>query len=274
MDANQLFNIAERVAVVTGATGGLGRRMASGLTEAGASVAVVSRSDERARELAQALEQRGGRVLACRADVVERSSVERLARRVVEHWGQIDILINAAGGNQPDATASGDHPFFDLPAEALQTVMNLNWLGTLLACQAIGRVMADQRQGVILNLSSLAADRPLTRVVGYGAAKAGVAHFTRWLAVYMAREVSPAIRVNALAPGFFETEQNRFLLRDAATGGLSERGRRILAQTPMGRFGQPDELIGAMRWLVSDAARFVTGVTVPIDGGFSADPGV
>jgi NAD(P)-dependent dehydrogenase (short-subunit alcohol dehydrogenase family) len=140
--------------------------------------------------------------------------------------------------------------------------------------QVVGRVMADRRQGVVLNLSSLAADRPLTRVVGYGGAKAAVEHFTKWLAVYLAREISPTIRVNAITPGFYETDQNRPLLRDPNTGALSDRGQRILAHTPLARFGEPDDLIGTMLWLISDAARFVTGITVPVDGGFSAYAGV
>jgi len=172
------------------------------------------------------------------------------------------------------ATTAPDRSFFDLPADALRAVFDLNLLGTLFPCQIFGRLMAEQGEGVILNITSMAAFRPLTRIPAYSAAKAGVSNFTRWLAVHMAQEYAPRIRVNAIAPGFFLTEQNRFLLTDRESGELTARGETIIAHTPMGRFGRPEDLLGAALWLLSPASAFVTGVVVPVDGGFSAFGGV
>jgi NAD(P)-dependent dehydrogenase (short-subunit alcohol dehydrogenase family) len=186
----------------------------------------------------------------------------------------LDTLINAAGGNTASATTGPDRSFFDLPEEALRFVSDLNVLGTMLPCQTFGRAMADRGRGVILNVSSMNAFRPLTRIPAYSAAKAAVANFTQWLAVHMAQEYSSEIRVNAIAPGFFLTDQNRFLLTDGTTGELTARGASIIEHTPAGRFGQPEDLLGTMLWLLSPASSFVTGVVVPVDGGFSAFSGV
>jgi NAD(P)-dependent dehydrogenase (short-subunit alcohol dehydrogenase family) len=186
----------------------------------------------------------------------------------------VDILINGAGGNKKEATTSPDLSFFDLPADAVQWVFNLNFIGTLLPCQVFGKVMAEREEGIILNVSSMNAFRPLTRIPAYSAAKAAVSNFTQWLAVHISQEYSPNIRVNAIAPGFFLTEQNRFLLTDEETGELTPRGRTIIDHTPMGRFGHPDDLIGTVLWLLSPGAAFVHGVVVPVDGGFSAFGGV
>jgi NAD(P)-dependent dehydrogenase (short-subunit alcohol dehydrogenase family) len=183
-------------------------------------------------------------------------------------------LINAAGGNKPQATTSQDLSFFDLPIDALRFVFDLNIVGTILPSQVFGKLMADQRDGVILNVSSMNAFRPLTRIPAYSAAKAGVSNFTQWLAVHMAQEYSPRIRVNAIAPGFFLTDQNRFLLTDEKTNELTERGKSIIAHTPMARFGTPEDLLGVVLWLLSPASAFVSGIVVPIDGGFSAYSGV
>ena len=189
-------------------------------------------------------------------------------------FGRVDMLINGAGGNKREATTAADLSFFDLPADAIQWVFDLNFVGTLLPCQIFGSQMAEQGEGIILNISSMNALRPLTRIPAYSAAKAAVSNFTQWLAVHMAQEYSPRIRVNAIAPGFFLTEQNRFLLTDRETGELTPRGQTILAHTPMDRFGDPGELVGATIWLLSPASDFVTGIVVPIDGGFSAYGGV
>jgi NAD(P)-dependent dehydrogenase (short-subunit alcohol dehydrogenase family) len=189
-------------------------------------------------------------------------------------FGGVDMLINAAGGNNPRATTRADLPFFDLPEDALRFVFDLNVVGTMLPCQVFGRAMAERGAGVILNISSMSALRPLTRIPAYSAAKAGVSNFTQWLAVHMAQEYSPRIRVNALAPGFFLTAQNRYLLLDEETGELTLRGRTIIEHTPMGRFGDPEDLLGTVLWLLSPAAAFVTGVVVPVDGGFDAFSGV
>ena len=183
-------------------------------------------------------------------------------------------MINGAGGNKPQATTNQDQKFFDLPADTFRWVFDLNMLGTILPTQVFAKIMAEQGSGVILNISSMNAFRPLTRIPAYSAAKAGVSNFTQWLAVHMAQEYSPNIRVNAIAPGFFLTEQNRFLLTDKDTGELTARGQTIINHTPMGRFGNPKDLLGVVLWLVSPAAEFVTGVVIPIDGGFSAFSGV
>ena len=193
---------------------------------------------------------------------------------MLSRFGTIDALINGAGGNSPQATTRPDQSFFDLPEEGLRYVFDLNFVGTVLPTQVFGKRMADHGGGVILNISSMSAIKPLTRVVSYSAAKAAIDNFTQWLAVHLAREYSPGLRVNAVAPGFFVTEQNRNLLIDGESGNLTERGQSIIAHTPMGRFGNPEDLLGAVLWLLSPASAFVTGVVVPVDGGFSAFGGV
>jgi NAD(P)-dependent dehydrogenase (short-subunit alcohol dehydrogenase family) len=193
---------------------------------------------------------------------------------VTAEFGPVDILINGAGGNKKEATTRTDLPFFDLPPDAVRWVFELNIVGTILPSQVVGRQMAERKEGVILSISSMNAFRPLTRIPAYSAAKAAVSNFTQWLAVHMAQEYSPAIRVNAIAPGFFLTEQNRFLLTEEKTGELTPRGKSIIDHTPMGRFGDPKDLGGAALYLVSDQSRFVTGIVLPVDGGFSAFSGV
>jgi NAD(P)-dependent dehydrogenase (short-subunit alcohol dehydrogenase family) len=202
------------------------------------------------------------------------NSLRQAAEVILKRFGKIDALINAAGGNKPQATTAPDRSFFDLPIDALRWVFDLNILGTMLPSQVLGKLMAERGEGVILNISSMNAFRPLTRIPAYSAAKAGVSNFTQWLAVHMAQEYSPRIRVNAIAPGFFLTTQNKFLLTDEKTGKLTPRGQAIITHTPMARFGNPDDLFGAVLWLLSPASAFVTGIIVPIDGGFSAFSGV
>ena len=271
---DSLFSLEGQVAAITGATGVLCGELARGLAKAGAKVAVLARSLENANALVAEITASGGQALAVACDVLDRPAVFSAYERVVEAFGRVDILINGAGGNQPGATVTPDLSFFDLTPDALEAVFDLNLLGTLYPCQAFGAQMARQDSGVILNISSMAAYRPLTRVVAYAAAKAAVSNFTEWLAVHLAKEYSPNIRVNAIAPGFFLTHQNRFLLTNQQTGELSPRGQAIIAHTPMGRFGDPADLLGATIWLASPAARFVTGVVVPVDGGFNAFSGV
>jgi len=215
-----------------------------------------------------------GKYLVVYADVLDRQSMEDSLKEVNDHFGSVDFLINAAGGNHPEATTNKELPFFDLPSEAVKWVFNLNFLGTFLPCQVFGQSMAANGQGVILNISSMSAFEPLTRVPAYSAAKAAISNFTQWLAVHMAQEYSSNIRVNALAPGFFLTKQNRFLLTEADTGELTSRGKTIIEHTPQGRFGDPEDLLGAVLWLLSPASEFVTGVVLPVDGGFSAFSGV
>ena len=271
----QLFDLSGRVAVVTGATGVLGGAMARGLAGAGASVGVLGRRRERAEEVARKISHSGGEAMAVPADVLDGDQLEAARDAVLGRWGRLDILVNAAGGNVPAATTGSDAKIFDLPREALREVLDLNFLGTVLPCQVFGEAMArgETAEGVIVNVSSMAASRPLTKVVVYSAAKAAVQSFTRWLAVELARKHGAGLRVNAIAPGFFLGEQNRAMLV-AEDGGLTERGRTIIEHTPAARFGEPEELVGALIWLCSPAARFVTGIVVPVDGGFGAFSGV
>ncbi|MEO1286409.1 MAG: SDR family oxidoreductase [Chloroflexota bacterium] len=270
-----LFNLTGKVVVVTGATGVLCSEMCRGLADAGASIVAIARNQRKIDALINELQTKGTDVLGISADVLDKSSLETARQQVIEHFGNVDILINGAGGNRADATAMpNERTFFDLPQEALQWVFNLNVIGTVLTSQVFGEVLTKQGTGVILNVSSMASYQPLTRVVAYSAAKASINNFTHWLAVYMAQEHSSTIRVNAIAPGFFLGEQNRYLLMDAETDDLTPRGQQIIDHTPMGRFGNPDDLVGAVLWLVSDASRFVTGIVVPIDGGFMAYKGV
>jgi NAD(P)-dependent dehydrogenase (short-subunit alcohol dehydrogenase family) len=257
------FSLEGRVAVVTGASGVLGGAIARGLAGAGARVGLLGRRRGPLEELAQSL---GESAVVLEADVLDAPQLERARSTVLDRFGRIDILVNAAGGNVPGATV-GERTFFELPADALDEVVRLNFHGTVLPCQIFGAVIAD---GAIVNISSMAAHRALTRVVGYGAAKAAVENLTRWLAVELAPQ---GVRVNAVAPGFFVGEQNRALLLDES-GALTPRGEQIIAATPAGRFGEPDELAGAVVWLCSAAAAFVTGVVVPVDGGFGAFGGV
>ncbi|NMC52131.1 MAG: SDR family oxidoreductase [Chloroflexi bacterium] len=271
MMTSDTFDLQNRVAVVTGGAGVLCAVMCRALARAGAKVAVLDLREEAAQALAAEI---GNGAVGVGCNVLEKDSIEAAARRVVEAYGRVDILINGAGGNKPQATTSPELSFFDLPPDALSWVFQLNLLGAILPSQVFGKIMAAQRQGVILNISSMNAFRPLTRIPAYSAAKAGVSNFTQWLAVHMAQEYSPGIRVNAIAPGFFLTEQNRFLLMNQDSGELTPRGKSILAHTPQGRFGSPEDLLGAVLWLVSPASAFVTGVVIPIDGGFSAFSGV
>jgi NAD(P)-dependent dehydrogenase (short-subunit alcohol dehydrogenase family) len=267
------FGLDNQVAIVTGGTGVLGGAMAHGLAQAGAKVGIVGRRVATAERVAQEIVDAGGRALALPGDVLDSEQMETVANRAQEAWGRIDILVNVAGGNIPDAVIMPDESFFDMPRQAFEQVVALNLTGTVLPSQIMGRTMAEQGRGCIVNISSMAAQRTLTRVVGYSAAKAGVDNFTRWLAVEMAQKYGSGLRVNAIAPGFFIGEQNRSLLLNA-DDSLTPRGEQIINHTPLARFGEPDELVGALIWLCSDAARFVTGIVVPVDGGFSAYSGV
>jgi len=269
-----LFGLSGKAVLITGGGGVLCGAMSRAFARAGARVAVLDRSLEAAQEVANHILTAGGTAVAVQCDVLDKPSLEAAAGTIVEAFGRVDILVNGAGGNNPKATTSADLAFFDLPADAIQWVFNLNFVGTLLPSQVFGRLMAERGEGVILNVSSMNAFRPLTRIPAYSAAKAAVSNFTQWLAVHVAQEYSPRIRVNAIAPGFFLTEQNRFLLTDEATGELTQRGRTIIEHTPMVRFGLPEDLVGTVLWLLSPASAFVTGVVVPVDGGFSAFSGV
>lgn len=269
-----LFNLQGQVAVLTGAGGVLIRDMAKVLAARGAKVALVNRTGSKAEALAREIEANGGVALPVEANVLNREDLARASDLVASTFGGIDILVNGAGGNQPEATTSESRSFFDLSTEAMKQVFELNLIGAILPTQIFGKVMTERKSGVIVNISSATSIRPLTRVATYGAAKAALDNFTKWLSVHMAQQYGPGIRVNAICPGFIETEQNRFLLRDKETGALSKRGGDILAHTPAARFGTPDDLLGTLIWLVSPAAAFVTGTVVVVDGGFSAFSGV
>lgn len=272
-ELNALFSLENKVAIVTGGTGVLGGAMAHGLAAAGAKVGILGRRAERAGEVVTSIRADGGEALPLPADALDIAHLNTARDTILDKWGRIDILINAAGGNSADATVVGDITFFNLQRTAIDKMLNLNLMGSILPSQVFGEVMAQQRKGSIINISSMAAARPLTRVIGYAAAKAAIDNFTRWLAIEMNLKYGPGLRVNAIAPGFFIGEQNRdFLLN--ADGTPTPRGQQIISHTPMGRFGEAEELIGAAVWLCSDAARFVTGVVVPVDGGFSAYAGV
>jgi NAD(P)-dependent dehydrogenase (short-subunit alcohol dehydrogenase family) len=273
-DIHALFDIRGRTAVIVGGSGVLGRAMALALGAAGARVAVLGRRLDACEEVCSAIRASGGEALAVSCDVRDRGSVEHAAAELVARVGAADILVNAAGGNAPLATTSADRSFFELDAGAIAEAFQLNVFGTMTCCQVFGRNMVERGAGCIVNVASMNAVRPLTHIPAYSAAKAAVANFTQWLAVHMAQEYSPRIRVNALAPGFFLTEQNRYLLTDPASGMWTARGEAIVRHTPAGRLGAPEELIGTLLWLVSPASGFVTGVVVPVDGGFAAYSGV
>ena len=275
------FSLEGKVAVVTGGTGVLGGAMARGLAAAGAKVAILGRREAKAHEVADAIAAAGNNAMPLPADVLDEDSLRAARQKLLDKWGGVDILINAAGGNLPDATVFGDITFFNVPRIALEGVVGLNFTGTVLPIQIFGEPMAKQGKGSIINISSMAAQKVLTRVMGYSAAKAAVDNLTRWLAVDLAEKHGAGLRVNAIAPGFFIGEQNRALLikEEPAHGAqdslsLTERGQQIVDHTPMGRFGEPDELVGAATWLASDASSFVTGIVLPIDGGFSAASGI
>jgi NAD(P)-dependent dehydrogenase (short-subunit alcohol dehydrogenase family) len=268
-----LFSLDGRVAVVTGGTGVLGGAIAQGLAGTGAKVGILGRRQAQAQATAEALQATGGEAMALTADVLDRQALAMACAVVVERWGRVDILVNAAGGNLPEATVVNDLTFWDLEEEAVNQVVRLNLNGTILPAQVFGAEMARRGRGSIINISSMAAQRPLTRVVGYAAAKAAVDNLTRWLAVELAQKYGPHLRVNAVAPGFFIGRQNRAFLLDEE-GNLTPRGQTIINHTPLGRFGEPEELVGVVVWLAGDASRFVTGTIIPVDGGFSAFSGV
>jgi len=269
----QLFSVENKNVVITGGTGVLGSVMAKGMAGAGAQVIILGRRADAGDKVVKEIEKAGGKATFFQADVLNKEELQTVKDKILTAFKTIDILINGAGGNMPGATIPPDKTFFDLDTKAFQQVVDLNLLGTVLPSQVFGEVMAKNKQGIIINISSMSAFRPITRVVGYSAAKAAIDNFTQWLAVELAKKVGQGIRVNAIAPGFFITEQNRALLTNT-DGTLTARGNAVINQTPFGRFGEADELVGTLLWLCSDASKFVTGVVVPVDGGFNAFCGV
>ncbi len=268
-----LFDLTDKVAVITGGGGVLGGSMAAYLAQQGVKIAILDLRKESAELRAEELKQLGGESLAMASNVLDEVELAGICNEIVQHWGKVDILINAAGGNMPGATIGPDQTIFDLSIDSFKKVSELNLTGSVIPSLVFGKQMSEQKQGVIINISSMTAQRVITRVVGYSAAKSAIDNFTKWMSVEMARKFGEGLRVNAIAPGFFIGDQNRRLLLKE-DGSLTERGETIIAHTPMGRFGEAEELNGTIHWLCSEAAKFITGVVVPIDGGFSVFSGV
>ena len=265
---NELFNIKDYVVVITGGTGVLGRTIAKYLALNGAQVVILGRKEIVGREIVDEITASGGRCEFMKTDVMNQDAVERNCADILSKYGRVDALLNAAGGNMPGATISPDQTFFDLKVDDFQRVLELNLTGTVIPTQVFLKPMVDQGKGAIVNFSSMAAFRPMTRVCGYAAAKAGISNFTEFMAAECAKKFGEGIRVNAIAPGFFITEQNRALLTNP-DGTYTQRGNDVIRQTPFGRMGDPEELCGTIHYLISDASRFVTGTVAVVDGGFN-----
>ncbi|MCK9526769.1 MAG: SDR family oxidoreductase [Limnochordia bacterium] len=272
-NTQNLFDLKGKTAVITGGSGVLCGEMARALGKAGVKVVVMARRLEAVERVAEDIRAAGGTALALACDVLDAQALTKAREEIVTQFGGMDILVNGAGGNRPEATTSQERTFFELDFDSVRAVFDLNFLGSFLPTQIFGQLLAQKGKGSIVNISSAASFHPMTRVPAYAGAKAAINNFTEWLAVYLAEEFGGEIRVNAIAPGFFIGQQNYSLLIQP-DGELTERGRKIVDHTPMGRFGEPGDLIGALLWLVSDASSFVTGTVVNVDGGFNAYPGV
>lgn len=266
---DSIFNLKGKIALITGGAGVLGSNFANVLAKQGVIVGIVSQSLQKAENTVKTIEEHGGQAFAVQANVLNKEEVEKVRDHIVEKYGRLDILINAAGGNMPGATIQPDQAVYDMKTEDLQQVIDLNIIGTMLPSQVFSALFAKQKQGNIINISSASAQRPLTRVVGYSASKAAIDNFTQWMAVELASKYGEGIRVNAISPGFFIGEQNRALLL-TPDGNLTPRGEKIISQTPMGRFGTPEDIDGALLYLCSDMSKFVTGTVLKVDGGFAA----
>lgn len=263
-----LFDINGYVVVITGGTGVLGRAIAKYLALNDAKVVILGRKEEVGNAIAADIKQAGGECEFMKTDVMNQSVVEQNCKDILAKYGKIDTLLNAAGGNMPGATIAPDKTFFDLDPQQFQTVLSLNLTGTVIPTQVFLKPMVEAGKGSIINFSSMAAFRPMTRVCGYAAAKAGISNFTAYMATECAKKFGEGIRVNAIAPGFFITEQNRALLTNP-DGTYTQRGQDVIRQTPFGRMGEPEELCGTIHYLMSDAAKFVTGTVAVVDGGFN-----
>ena len=265
---NNLFNIKDYVVVITGGTGILGRCIAKYLALEGAKVIILGRKEEVGKKIVDDIVAAGGQCEFMKTDVMNQAVVEKNCNDILAKYGKVDTLLNAAGGNMPGATIGPEDNFFNLKAEEFQTVLNLNLTGTVIPTQVFLKPMVKQGKGSVINFSSMAAFRPLTRVCGYASAKAGISNFTAFMATECAKKFGEGIRVNAIAPGFFLTEQNRSLLTNP-DGTYTKRGQDVIRQTPFGRMGEPEELCGTIHYLMSDAAKFVTGTVAVVDGGFN-----
>lgn len=266
---NSIFNLKGKIALITGGAGVLGSSFAHVLAKHGVITGIVSQSIEKANTTVAAIEKNGGKAFAIQANVLQKEDFEKAKTFILEKYGRLDILINAAGGNMPGATIAPDQAIYDLQVESLQQVIDLNIIGTMLPSQVFSELFAQQKEGIIINISSATAERPLTRVVGYSASKAAIDNFTKWMSVELATKYGEGIRVNAISPGFFIGEQNKALLL-TPEGKLTPRGEKIIESTPMKRFGTPEDIEGALLFLCSDMSKFVTGTIIKVDGGFSA----
>jgi len=273
MNISDFFDVKDKTIVITGGAGIICSEMARTLGSLGANIVVLDLSESAMEKLSKELSEKNIKHIVLKTNVLEKEQLLKAKEETILNFGKIDVLINGAGGNHPSATTSQDKSFFELPQDAVQWVFNLNFLGTFLASQVFGEYFAEKGEGQIINISSMNAFRPLTNIPAYSAAKAAVSNFTQWLAVHMNHNYSKKIRVNAIAPGFLLTNQNKFLLTND-DGSLTTRGNKILEHTPMERFGTPQDLISTILWLISEKSSFVNGIVVPIDGGFSAYSGV
>ena len=268
-----MFDLTGKVAIITGGAGVLGSAMAKGLAQAGAKIGILGRTASKLITTCKEIEKLGGEAIPLQADVLDRGQLQIVCDAVLSQWGQIDILVNCAGGNMKGATIMPDQNFIDLSLDDFSKVTDLNLKGTVMPTIIFGKAMVEKKKGCIVNISSMAAQQAITRVLGYSAAKAAVDNFTKWMSVELAKKHGDGMRINAIAPGFFIAEQNRSLLLQE-DGSLTARGKTIIDETPMNRFGEPEELVSTLLWLCSDGSSFVTGIIVPVDGGFSAFSGV
>lgn len=268
-----MFEIKDKIAIITGASGALAGSVTKSLANAGVKLALLSRKKSSLQSLMDEIAKTGGKAESYEADILDEESLQNAKLQIMNDFGRIDILLNIAGGNLPGATIAPDKTIFDLSMDDFKKVTDLNLNGTVLPSLIFGKTMSDQKEGVIINYSSMAVERVITRVAGYSASKAAMENFTRWMAVEMATKFGEGVRVNAIAPGFFIGKQNKALLTNA-DGSYTQRGQDIIRNTPMGRFGDAEELNGAVHFLCSDAAKFITGIVLPVDGGFSAFSGV
>jgi NAD(P)-dependent dehydrogenase (short-subunit alcohol dehydrogenase family) len=270
---SELFSVDDKIIVVSGATGVLGSAMTAYLAGQGARVVALGRNPDKVNSLIAQIKGTRHKVFPLIADVTNEEDLERAKLELIDKFGKIDVLVNLAGGNIPGAVITPEQTILDAGIEDINKVMELNYMGSFLPIKTFLPLFLKDLKGSIINISSMAAQRPITRVLGYGSAKAAIDNLTKWLAIEFCSKHSTELRVNAIAPGFFLTEQNRTLLTEA-DGQLTKRGTQIIANTPMGRFGDPDELFGVLQWLSSDASKFVTGTIIPVDGGFNAYSGV
>lgn len=273
MSGLEQFSLENKVVIITGATGVLGEALSLSVAQAGARVVILGRNKERAEERVKAIKEAGGEAIAILGDVLDEGKMLAAREEILDTWGTIDGLVNGAGGNMPGATISAEQNLFDLSVEDTRKVVDLNLFGTLIPTNVFGRVMAEKGKGSVVNISSLTAQRPLTKVLGYTLAKKAVEAYTQWMAVELGLRYGGGVRMNAIAPGVFLTEQNRTLLLNE-DGSHTDRAKKFIEHTPYHRFGAPEELTGALIYLLSDASGFVSGETILIDGGFNAFSGV